>query len=173
MNAPLNIDITQILLHVLNLVILVGGLTLILYRPVARFLRERREHYEKLEDENEKSASECERLKAEYEEKLKEADEVLTERYREAEREMAERASRYVDAAKEKADAIVKSAEEEAEARKEHILESAQTEIGELVLSATQKLLGATASADADSALYDEFIKTAGGSAADMGNGDE
>ena len=37
---PLNIDITQILLHMLNFVILAGGLTFLLYRPVQKFLNE-------------------------------------------------------------------------------------------------------------------------------------
>ena len=68
---------------------------------------------------------------------------------------------RYVDEAKLKSDAIIKAAEEEAEMRKKTILESAQTEIGELVLSATQKLLNDNAGSAADSALYDEFIRTA------------
>jgi F-type H+-transporting ATPase subunit b len=131
-----------------------------------RFLRERREHYEAQERENAETAAECERLKTEYEEKLREADDLLGERRREAEREMTENAARYVNYAKAKADAIVKAAEEEAEARKEHILESAQTEIGELVLSATEKLLGDTTSAERDSALYDEFIRTAGADSA-------
>ena len=92
---------------------------------------------------------------------------------RNAEREMAENAGRYLDGAKERAEAIVKEAEEEAEARKAHILESAQTEIGELVLSATQKLMNDSVTAESDSALYDEFIRTAESTLDDKGNGDE
>ena len=45
----MNIDIVQILLHALNLVILTGGLTLILYKPVRKFLVERRAYYEERE----------------------------------------------------------------------------------------------------------------------------
>lgn len=156
---PLNIDITQILLHVLNLVILVGGLTLILYRPVTDFLRKRRESFAEEERLNAETKAENERLKTEYETKLKNADEEIKARRAEAEREIADTASRYMDDAKVKADAIIKSAEQEAEARKVHVLESAQTEIGEMVLSATQKLLADSASPDKDSKLYDEFIK--------------
>ena len=173
MNVPLNIDITQILLHALNFVILAGGLTLILYRPVCRFLKERRDHYEKIEEENEKAAKECEALKKEYEKKLRDADEALAERQREAERVMADNASRFIEGAKAKADAIVRDAEEEAEARKAHILESAQTEIGELVLSATQKLMGDNVTPESDSALYDEFIRTANTADGIKGNEDE
>ena len=161
MNLPLNIDVVQILLHILNLVILVGGLALILYRPVASFLKSRREHYEELERENKEKAQECDALKAEYEGKLRAMDDMIAERRAEAEKEMTEAAGRYVSEAKAKADAIIRSAEENAEMRKEHILESAQTEIGELVLSAVQKMLGDNASPESDSALYDGFIRTA------------
>ncbi len=169
MNAPLNIDITQILLHILNLIILVGALALILYKPVCRFLKERREHYEKLEEENAAKAEECERLKNEYEKMLKESDDAALEKQRELEREAAQYAESYITEAKAKADAIVRAAEEEAESRKAHILESAQTEIGELVISATEKLMASRTSPEADSALYDEFIRTADGSEDDGG----
>ena len=170
---PLNIDVTQILLHMLNLVILAGGLTLILYKPVAKFLRERREYYEKLEKETAEKSAECDRLKTEYESKMREADETLRNSRAEAEREAADAATRIVDDAKAKADTIVRSAEVEAEARKTHALESAQTEIGELVLSAAQKLLGEQASPEKDSALYDEFIRRAENGSADKGEGNE
>ncbi|MBR6917368.1 MAG: ATP synthase F0 subunit B [Clostridia bacterium] len=161
MNAPLNIDLTQILLHMLNFVILFGALTLILYKPVMKFLKERRAHYEELEKINKERTAECERLKAEYEEKLKSVDEKASEARREAEALAAENAKRYIEKAQIRAGEIVKAAEEEAEARKAHTLESAQTEIGELVLSAAQKLMNDSASRESDSALYDKFIDTA------------
>ncbi len=158
---PLNIDITQILLHILNLVILVGGITLILYRPAAKFLRERREHYVKLEQDLTQKSAECDRLREEYEKKNLEAEEFLSRSRADAEHEAAEIVTRYIDSAKERADAILRAAETEAESRKKHVLESAQAEIGELVLSATQKLLGENATPETDSALYDKFIRRA------------
>ena len=54
----------------------------------------------------------------------------------------------------------IRRAENEAEARKEHILDSAQTEIGELVIEAAQKLLKDSASPDRTHELYNEFIKS-------------
>ena len=39
---PLNIDVVQILLHMLNFVILAGVLGLLVYKPAAKFLSERR-----------------------------------------------------------------------------------------------------------------------------------
>ncbi len=40
MGIPLNIDWQQILLHIFNLLILVGGLYLLLYKPVKDFYGE-------------------------------------------------------------------------------------------------------------------------------------
>ena len=40
-------------------------------------------------------------------------------------------------------------------------MESVQTEIGELVVSATQKLLSDTVTPERNSTLYDEFIRLA------------
>ena len=41
MNLPLNIDLQQIFLHMLNFVILAGGLYFILYSPVKKFMDQR------------------------------------------------------------------------------------------------------------------------------------
>lgn len=158
---PLNIDFLQILLHMLNFVILMGGLSFLLFKPVNRFLEQRREQFAELEKKNTESAKENERLRAEYEKKLRDADTEIFERKKIAEKEWADISARYIKEAKEKADAIILAAEQEAEDRKEHILESAQTEIGELVVSATQKLLSDTVTPERNSALYDEFIRLA------------
>ena len=46
MNIPLNIDWQQILLHLLNFVILAGGLYLLLYKPVKAFMEKRQQYYQ-------------------------------------------------------------------------------------------------------------------------------
>ena len=71
---PLNIDWQQILLHLLNFVILFAGLWLLLYKPVRKFMHERRERYEKTDAEAEKKLAEAEQTRAEYEKKLSAAD---------------------------------------------------------------------------------------------------
>ena len=158
---PLNIDLLQILLHMLNFVILAGGLALLLYRPVCKFLAEREEYFEKLEQDNEQKSAELERLRAEYEQSIEQAQIEIADMKAEAEREMASVSKSYLANAKQKAEAIVHAAEQEAEERKDHILDSAQTEIGELVVTAAQKLLSDTVTPERNSELYDEFIRLA------------
>ena len=158
---PLNIDVVQILLHMLNFVILAGGLALLLFKPVNKFLEERREYFAKMAKENEEKAAENQQLKAEYEKKLADAEVTIAQMKDEARKKNAEEAKAYLDDAKEKAAEVIKTAEEEAETRRKQILDSAQTEIGELVVEAAQKLICESSTPERNKALYDEFLKCA------------
>ncbi len=164
---PLNIDILQILLHAFNFLILAGGLVLILYKPVKKFLDERHDYYEEREAEIKKQTEENERLRVEYEEKLMAAKEEIAQMRLDAEKEVTDNSKVTLHEAREKAQAIIVAAEAEAEERKEHILDSAQTEIGELVVAATQKLLSDTVTPERNTELYDEFIRLADQTIAD------
>lgn len=161
MNIPLNIDFLQILLHLLNFVILAGGLSFLLFKPVCRFLEKRSAYFAELEEKNKTAAEENARLREEYEQKLRAAENEIQQKKLDAEKEWSQTSARYITEAKERAAAMIHAAEQEAEDRKEHILESAQTEIGELVVAATQKLLSDTVTPERNSALYDEFIRLA------------
>ncbi len=164
---PLNIDLLQILLHIFNFLILAGGLTFLLFKPINKFLDERRAKLENEQNELTQKTIETEKLKKELELKLKEANEHIAEMRIAAEKETADLSKSALERAKEKANSIILAAEQEAEDRKEHILDSVQTEIGELVLTATQKLLSDTVSPERNSALYDEFIRLADKTIAD------
>lgn len=162
----LGIDFVQVLLHLLNFVILAGGLGLLVYKPVVKFLSERRARFEALAEQNQAAKEENDRLLKAYAQRHDEAEAEIAELRAQAEREAAEAAKGYIDAAKTKAAAILANAEEEAEARRAQILDSAQTEIGELVIEATQKLLTDTADPERTAALYDEFLRRAEADAA-------
>lgn len=163
----LSIDIVQILLHMLNFVILAGGLTLLLYKPVMKFLAERKAHFEALEEQSVAAKEESERLQEAYATRISDAEAEIAALRQKAEREGAALAKSYIDEAKEKSAAIVAAAENAAEMRRAQILDSAQTEIGELVLEATQKLLSDTADEQRTRALYDEFLRRAEAEAAE------
>ena len=158
---PLNIDFLQILLHALNFLILSGGLVLLLYKPIIRFMEERKKLFSDKQKELEQSKAAAEAIKAEYEQKLKESKEEINELRSATEKETADNARITIERAKAMAQKIISAAETEAEKRKEHILDAAQVEIGELVLSAAQKLLNDTVSPERDAVLYDEFIRLA------------
>ena len=157
----LGIDIVQILLHMLNFVILFGGLWLLLYKPVTRFLADRKAHFEELEAQSAAAKEENERLQETYAARIRDAEGEIAALRQKAEQEGAAAARAYIEEAREKAAAIVSGAEQAAEMRRTQILDSAQTEIGELVLEAAQKLLADTADAERTGALYDAFLRKA------------
>lgn len=161
MNLPLNIDFIQVLLHILNFVILAGGLTLILFKPICRFLDDRQAKYSEREKKLKEAEEKSEALRLEYEQKMKESTEQFTEMKKHAEEEWAATSEKYINDAKDKAAVIISNAEQEAKDRKRIILESAQTEISELVLTATQKLLSETVTEERNRELYNEFVKLA------------
>ena len=65
MNIPLNIDWQQILLHFFNFSILVGGLYLLLFKPVKSFMAKREKHYADMESAAVAREKDTEELKAE------------------------------------------------------------------------------------------------------------
>ena len=77
---PLNIDWQQILLHMFNFALLAAGLSLLLFNPVRKFMDERREHFEHIEREAAEKEENAQKLRDEYEEKLKTAEEELARR---------------------------------------------------------------------------------------------
>ena len=74
MNVPLNIDWQQILLHALNLVILIAGLYLLLFKPVKRFMDERTQKYQSMADDAAEKTRQAQALYADYQNRLKGAD---------------------------------------------------------------------------------------------------
>lgn len=167
---PLNIDFFQVLLHMLNFVILAGALGFLLFDPVTKFMNNRQKQFADAAKENEEAAKANAELKAEYEQKFESTKVEVADMLRRAEADAANTAREYIDDARKKAAAIISNAEIEAEKRKEAILDSTQSEISELVLSATEKLLSDTATPERDSALYDEFIRRSDKAVADKRN---
>ena len=72
--VPLNIDWQQILLHLLNFAILFFVLYLVLYKPVKNFMDKRKAGYEEMDEKAKTNLAESEKVKAEYEAKLAEAE---------------------------------------------------------------------------------------------------
>ena len=155
---PLNIDWQQILLHLLNFAVLTGGLYLILFKPVKKFIEERKHHYEELEENIKKNTEESEKLKAEYTEKLSAAEQTVREKISAAESESAAAAGEHIAKAKEQAKQIIEKARTEGERQKQKIIASAEKDIAYMVVEATEKLVAEDSTPEHDKALYDRFI---------------
>ncbi len=153
---PLNIDWQQILLHLLNFVILAGGLYFLLYKPVEDFISKREAYYADRQKDSDRRNEESQALKAEYEEKLGHADEEIRARKKEAAAEL-EKAIRARNAeAEAQAKEIIEQAEKAAQARRDKALEDSNRDIRKLAIDAVEKL-----AISSDSEALDKFLDEA------------
>ena len=157
MNLPLNIDWQQILLHMLNFVLLAGGLYFLLYKPVKSFMDKRSEHYLSIEKETEGKLAEAERIKAEYKNRLQCAEDEIEQKKNEAYAEVDQARSAEIEKAKKQADKIIAEAQKSAQHEREKILSDAQNEVADLAAAATEKLLHDKSGAS----LYEQFLTAA------------
>ncbi len=160
--VPLNIDWQQILLHLFNFVILFAILYLLLYKPIKNFIEKRKEAYKDMDNEANSNKNESEKLKAEYEEKIANADIEIASEKASILKDAQNKADSLVSAAKEEAIAIIDKAKEEATVQKEKIVAEASDEITNIAKEAAAKaIFGSTSEA------YDSFLDSAKGNSND------
>ena len=136
MNIPLNIDWQQILLHFFNFSILVGGLYLLLFKPVKDFMAKREQHYQAIDDDAAAKLREAEEKVKSADERVAALDNELT-----AQRESA-----------------AKEASAFAERERKKIVDDANREAVAIAEAAMDKLVN-----EHTSAAYDDFLKTVEG----------
>ncbi|MBO4592388.1 MAG: ATP synthase F0 subunit B [Eubacterium sp.] len=154
---PLGIDITQILLHMFNVVILFAGLYVILYSPVKKFMQQREDHYKELDEAAQNKLAEAEEKNAEYEEKLKNVEEEISQQKKKASMDIAAMRSSAEVEARDAANKIIEAAKKDAENQRKAIVESAKKEITEMVEEATRKVV----LVDNTEEAYDMFLNSA------------
>ena len=151
MNIPLNIDWQQILLHFFNFSILVGGLYLLLFKPVKNFMDKRVKHYADMES----AAQEREKNTADLEAAMRQREAAFDTELEEKRAAAAKEAEAF---AQQQADKILAAARENAENDRKKIVAEANREAVSIAEDAMEKLLAAqTARA------YDSFVNAAEG----------
>ena len=156
MNIPLNIDWQQILLHFFNFSILVGGLYLLLFKPVKSFMAKREKHYADMESAAVAREKDTEELKAEMAKREAAFDTELEEKRAAAAKEAEAFAQQQRDAAKAQADRILSDAKAAAESERQTIVAEANREAVAIAEDALEKLL-----AKETSRAYDSFVNAA------------
>ena len=137
---PLNFDPQQVLLHWLNLVILVGGLYFILYRPVKKFIAKREDYYRNLEQQADDKIAQAEQFKAEYGEKLAAADDEIHQARARAQQAVEQSTQEQLNQARAQAEEIVAQARAQADRIKEQAVHDSQDEIRRLAETAAGRL---------------------------------
>ena len=141
MNIPLNIDWQQILLHLFNFAILAGGLYLLLYRPVQKFMAQRIEYYKKIDEETTAKKAEAVQLEASHKASISKIEKEVSDLRANAMKKAESAAAEQLAMAQEQAEKIVSDARQQAQAEKRKILASAQQEIAQLAVIAAEKVL--------------------------------
>lgn len=156
MSIPLNIDWQQILLHLLNFVILAGGLYLLLYKPVKDFMAKREEHYRAVERQAQEKLSQAEDLSRQRQEQLKQLEDELRQRRMQAQKKLEQDTQQQLSQAREQADQIIADAHTAARREREKLLEDTRRELEELAVSAAGELLSQSGGDP-----YDQFLTLA------------
>ena len=156
-NLPLNIDLQQIFLHLLNFTILLAGLYFLLYEPVKKFMNKRTAYYEDLDRQAKEKMEEARRVRRSYEERLMEAEEEIRQRGEEVQKSAAAQAQAQIQDAAEEAAHILAKAQTEARAERERMLNEVRGQISDMVAMATERLV-----LDSTSTAYDQFLAAAG-----------
>ena len=152
MNIPLNIDWQQILLHLLNFVILAGGLYLLLYKPVKTFMEKRQQYYQEQDAKAAKTLADAEKTAAEVRQQLKNADADAAAKLAAAQKSADAAMQRQLSDARAQAEQILAAAQRE----HDKLLSDAQKELKDLAVTATEKLV-----LQSDGDAFDQFLDAA------------
>ncbi len=155
MNIPLNIDLQQILLHLLNFAILSLGLYLLLYKPIKNFMDKREDYYKNIREQAEATLKQAEGIKESYEKRLKDVEKEMEEHKAKAIQEAVNDADEILNSARKEAERIISEAQNTARMEKEKIVEEAKKDIAIMVVETTEKLL-----AQSDKEAFDQFLNT-------------
>ena len=138
----LEIDFWSILFTVINLLILFVAMKFFLFKPVRNIIAKRQE--------------EADRRKADYDRAIAKTEAEREKILKEARAQADEEYQKMLTEARSEAAIIKKEASTEGEKRKQRIISEAGKEIGDMIASATTKILG---NVD-ESELYDAFLNT-------------
>lgn len=138
---PLNIDWQQILLHLLNFVILAGGLYFLLYKPVEDFMGKRAEEYKRIDELSMQDRIETEAMRKEMQEKFDAVEEEIAQKRIKAGDEMEAEKQQMIADARAEARRILDTAGKTADQRAKKALADSNDEIRDLAMEAVRKML--------------------------------
>ena len=148
----------NILFNIINLLILYLLMKRFLFKPVNEILAKRQAEADSRfaqADAKEAQAKEsCEKYEALLHDAQSEKDRIVAEAHTQAGKEYG----RIVDEAKRTAGGIVENAKEDARKEKNAMMQQADAQIREMVITAAAKVAGEASGSDSDRKLYDAFL---------------
>ncbi len=154
---PLNINWQQILLHLLNLVILIVGLYLLLYKPVKKFMKKREDAYKEREENTQAALDNAKAKEEEYSSRLAGVEEEVSKKREEAAKELEGVRSEKLRQVAKEADEMLDAARERARKEHDRIINGVSDDIKEIVEEAAEKVVLTSSVNDA----YEQFLSAA------------
>lgn len=155
---PLGIDAVKILLHLFNFAILFVGLTLLLYKPVLKFIKKRQDTIAGQIKTNEETKAAAEEALNDYRQKLDNAENEIDAKKAAALKEVAADKEMILAQAKAKADNILKKADEESERERAAALSMLHDELADVAVTIASNILEREISKEENAKIIDDCI---------------
>ncbi|MBO4338686.1 MAG: F0F1 ATP synthase subunit B [Clostridia bacterium] len=149
----------DLLLNILNIILLFLITRFLVYKPVKKFMQERKDRIEKEKADAEQQLREANDLKEEYSSLLADADEKARQTVLDGENEAKKRSAEIIGKANDEAERIRKDAEEKAEKEKGEALESMKGEVASLAVSISEKILSREITDKDNERIVESFLK--------------
>ncbi len=145
-----------------NLLILYLFLRKLLFGPIKNMIDSRQKEVDDLYADAENSCREADEMKAEYEEKMKRAEEESEEILKRAVRKAQLREEEILHEADEKAARTLKRAEEQVELEKKRAINEVKDEVSDMAIGIAAAVIERDIDKKEHAAMIDDFIRTMG-----------
>ncbi len=157
--GSIQFSLIDILLHLFNFLILAVGMTFLIYKPVRKFIDERRDNIQKEIQKGEKLQESAKAKLEEYHEKLADAEKEATEIKENTLNALDIERQRILDEANAEAMRIVDSAKKEGEDIRKQTVEDVKNEVTDAVIDIATKVIGREVSKEDNQRIIDDCLK--------------
>jgi len=159
---PVSFDLWTLIFQSLNVLVVMGVLYFLLFKPVAGIMQKREEFVENTLAHAAQSKEEAERLLAEYQAQLSKAKSEAQQIIDQATREAEEYSRKRREEADQEAQELIAKAKAEIAAEREKALNAIRDEVATLAVLAAGKVIGRAINKEDHEALIREFVSKAG-----------
>ena len=150
----------DLLLNILNIILLFLITRFLVYKPVKKFMQERKDRIEKEKADAEQQLREANDLKEEYSSLLADADNKAKQTILESESEARKRSSEIIEKANSDAEQIKEEARIQANEEKATSLNNMKGEIASLAVSISEKILSREINEKDNDRIVDNFLQS-------------
>lgn len=158
----IEINWVEVGIHVFNVIVLYVVLRLLLYKPVMKFIKEREHKFADKVDELDSREKELDIRKDEYETMMQEASNEAATIITNSNEMARDHAREILDNAKEHARDLVIRAKKEIDAEKVQARLDMKTEIADMAVQISEKILEREVSVEDNRKIIDEFFERVG-----------